>query len=172
MPAKITKAPVTAAEARALADQLSAEERERTQRMAAAAKTAEVATCRQQLDQPANEISTAATDANDAWISAVHDTTVGVDQLWNLWQAKRLTAAARAGHVATASAALDQRVPRYDGLPHRMDTHDYTAGTSFIAALDDVIEQRARDAHNAAARAVQDAMVTAGHDAATQAAEG
>lgn len=164
-------APMTAAEARALAEQLGAAESDRDRRKAPTRKAAEIAALKSALDVDVPKHDGARDAAEKAWSAAVADPEVGVAELFTRWQEMRVAFASRTVTVEQANAALNAWEPLFNKfstvqVPHRMDTHDRLAHATFTAALDGVIAQRVNAASEAQRGRVQTGFTRAGQKAA------
>jgi hypothetical protein len=99
---------------------------------------------------------------------------IGLPELFTLWQALRIASAVRATHVAQASGVWDRLEPiKHDtsGQPitHRADVHDSMAPRgelTWALAQEAVIQKRADNAAALTRAAVQGHIGQAGIDAA------
>lgn len=170
-----TTTTMSAAEARALAEQLTTAERDLADRKREARKAAQVATCVAELDGPDRILADAYTAAQAAWDAAVPDESVGLAELFALYQAMALSSAARAAHVATASGHWGNLEPAFhetsgQSVGHRGDTHDtfMAAGATFERAVEGVIASRVA-AHRGRVEAEVHGRIRAAGDAAAEA---
>ena len=167
---------MTAAEARRIADELTAKETDLQTRRREASRAAEAQACREQFDLADATLRPAASEALKVWQQTADDDAATLEQLWSAWCELRRANAERAAVVATANHTLTQHEPQRNEIsgqpqPHRFDTHDTTTDASFVTALDVISRQRGERARDRATRATQEAILTAGAEAAATVTE-
>ena len=163
-------APMTAAEARRIADELTAAERNLTDRRRAASKAARITTAEHILEHDAPAAAAERDNAITDWNSLADDAEATIEQLVAAFTRMRCASAARAALVAQAGGILDDERPtrnEISGQPqrHRNDTQDYLARETFGTALEGIIARRADNAAATARDATQNTVNTASADA-------
>lgn len=159
-----TKTP-TAAEARALADRLEAEERDLTTRRRTARKAAELDAAKAQFTLADTELEAARSAAQQRWTAASTAETLDLVELFDAFVAARVTTRVKAETIATGNAHANSIAPRYGQgggqQDYRRDWHDVLKDTSFVPALEDVIkahvDRRGKDANDNANARIREA---------------
>ena len=170
-----TKAPATAVEAQALADQLRERESNLRRRQTEASRQARITAAHHELER-ADALATARDQALIALREATADPAVGLNELFEKFQAARIASVQRARHVAQASGVLDRLAPKRSeisgqAVAWRSDVHDgLDALGDFTTVIAGALRQRTDAAGLTATNAVQSAVDAAGAaaSAATQ----
>ena len=166
-----TTAPTTAAEARALADELAEQESALGRAQREARTAAAFATAEEILATDAVEAANDRDTAVAAWQAAAADPAATLEELLTAFVTMKAASATRAAIVAQASSVLDQIKPLRNPLSgqpqaHRHDTIDYLATATFADALEDVVRARVETAASSARHSVQTRSTDAGEQAA------
>jgi len=168
-----TPAPTTAAGARALADQLGAQESALARAQREARNAAQFTTAQQILATDAVTAAAARDTANAAWESAAAAPAVGLEGLFAAFVNMRVASAIRAGIVGQASGVLGQVRPlrnENSGQPqeYRSDVQDYLARAEFGQAVEGVITSRVEAQAGQARNETQARCTDAGEQASAK----
>lgn len=165
-----TPAPMTAHEARALADKLATEERDIENRRREARKAAELAEAKATFVRCDTEMMAAINEANAQWSEAWTAEPLDVNALAAAFLAVRGANAARSQSLATANAVANGLEPKYGQgggqVDHRRDWRDVTEGASFAAELDRLLTGRISHIGSQSLDDTNDRIHGAGRDAA------
>jgi hypothetical protein len=164
----LTKTP-TAAEARALADRLEAEERTLNARRREARKAAELAAAKAEFNYADTELASAQTEAEARWAAAASADTLNIVDLFDAFLAARTTTREKAQTIAAGNGEANAIAPRYGQgggqVDYRRDYYDVLTDTAFIPALEqairDHVNRRGNEAKDAAIARIREAGIKA-----------
>lgn len=162
---------MTAAEARALADRLAAEEQDLTARKRAADRAAQGDACRAEFTRVDTELQPLVAAALAHWHELRVSDDATLEDLFTAWNEARRASAVRFATLSTANGTLGSLEPRrheMSGQPigHRGDVHDTLVESSFTRALETYITDRAERARDRAIAETHERVRQAGAAAA------